>query len=161
MDLVEDFMKGLAGSSGKTIAEGYANIQKGIESIRTSFSHKEDTLPDEKDEKDEESRPINEEVMNYFCQNIRNIEIEKLDETATYRDILLWAKENRSGDRLYLVKNTDSKNGVVLIFAFFGLQDTLLLGPQYEQRCYITKTLPKPIEDLFQGKSIFVQPFNN
>lgn len=153
MDLIEEFMKGLAQSSGKSVAEGYANVTEGVSKIKKAFSPKGEEPCDE--------LSLSDEIWNYFSKNIKNIEIEQLDENAEYRDILKWGVQNRCGDCMYLVKNTDSKNAYVFVFAFFGNSEELFLDSEHAQRCYVAKSLPKSIEDLFQNKSIFVQPFKN
>ena len=153
MDLIEEFLKGLAQSSGKSVAECYANVSEGVSKIKKAF-----TPVVNEPAKD---LSLNEEILSYFVKNIRNIEIEQLDENTEYRDILKWGVQNRCGDCMYLVKNTDSKNAYVFVFVFFGNSEELFLDPEHAQRCYVAKSLPKSIEDLFQNKSIFVQPFKN
>lgn len=153
MDLIEEFLKGLAQSSGKSVAEGYANVSEGLKKIKTAFSPK--------DEEQSDKLSLNNEIWNYFSKNIKNIEIEQLDENSEYRDILKWGVQNRCGDCMYLVKNTDSKNAYVFVFVFFGNSEELFLDSEHAQRCYVAKSLPKSIEDLFQNKSIFVQPFKS
>ena len=111
-NLIDDFLSGLASSSGKSIGEGCENIATGAKAILNPFSKS-------KSRKSEGDMDLNDEIMNYFKENIRNIEIETMSETTEYNDI----DEN------------------------------------HPQRCYIAKVLPQAINDLFQGKTIFVQPF--
>lgn len=151
-NLIESFLRGIARSSGESFGDGFENIEAGVQKIKNTFSGG-------KTENKGNVLDINEEIMNYFKENIRNIEIESMSETFEYNDILKWAAQNKCGDTLYLVKYNETKNKVVFIFVFFGQDDTLLLGESHPQRCYIAKILPPAINDLFQGKSIFVQPF--
>lgn len=153
MDLIEEFVKGLTQSSGKSVAEGYANVTEGVHKIKKVFSHR--------DEEPTNGLSLNDEIWEYFSKNIKNIEIEQLDENSEYRDILKWGVQNRCGECMYLVKNTDSKNAYVFVFVFFGNSEELFLDSEHAQRCYVAKSLPKSIEDLFHNKSIFVQPFKN
>lgn len=151
-NLIDDFLSGLASSSGKSIGEGCENIATGAKAILNSFSKS-------KSRKSEGDMDLNDEIMNYFKENIRNIEIETMSETTEYNDILKWAAQNKCGDKLYLLKYNETKNKVIFIFVFFGNGDALLLDENHPQRCYIAKVLPQAINDLFQGKTIFVQPF--
>lgn len=151
-NLIDDFLSGLASSSGKTIGEGCKNIVTGAKAILNPFSKS-------RSRKSEGDMDLNDEIMNYFKENIRNIEVETMSETTEYNDILKWAAQNKCGDKLYLLKYNETKNKVVFIFVFFGNGDALLLDENHPQRCYIAKVLPQVINDLFQGKTIFVQPF--
>ena len=151
-EILDSFLKGLAGSSGKSISDGLSDVSKGLEQIKKVFVQEDDNDADS-------CGDLNEEILKYFGRNIKNIEIEELNSDSEYNDILKWAAQNKCGDRLYLVRHNESKNKVTMIFAFFGHGETLLLEKKYPQRCYIAKVLPKSIQDLFAGKSIYVQPF--
>lgn len=152
-EILDSFLKGLAGSSGKSISDGLSDVSKGLNQIKNAF------VSDGNVDAEQSSKNLNKEILRYFVMNVKNIEIEQLDEHSEYNDILKWAARNKCGDCLYLVKHNESKNKAIMIFAFFGQGDTLLLGKKYPQRCYIAKDLPKSIDDLFAEKSIFVQPF--
>lgn len=151
-NLFEDILSGLASSSGKSIGDGCENIAAGTKAILHPFSNS-------RNKHCNEDIDLNDEIMNYFKENIRNIEVETMTETTEYNDILKWAAQNRCGDRLYLLKYNETKNKVVFLFVFFGDGNALLLDETHPQRCYVAKTLPRAINDLFQGKTIFVQPF--
>lgn len=151
-NLIDDFLSGLANSSGKSIGDGCENIATGTKAILHPFSNS-------RAKHGSDDINLNDEIMNYFKENIRSIEIETMSETTEYNDILKWAAQNKCGDKLYLLKYNETKNKVVFIFVFFGNGNTLLLDESHPQRCYIAKTLPQAINDLFQGKTIFVQPF--
>ena len=45
MDLMEEFLKGLAHSSGRSVAEGYANVSEGVSKIKKAFSLKKGEEP--------------------------------------------------------------------------------------------------------------------
>lgn len=152
-EILDAFLKGLAGSSGKKISDGLSDVSKGLEQIKNVF------VSDDNFNTEQNSENLNDEILKYFAKNIRNIEIEQLDEYSEYNDILKWAARNKCGDCLYLIKHNESKNKAILIFAFFGQGDNLLLDKKHPQRCYIAKELPISISDLFAEKSIFVQPF--
>ena len=152
-EIVDAFLKGLAGSSGKNISDGLSDVSKGFEQIKNVFVLNNDI------DTGQDSENLNEKILKYFARNVKNIEIEQLDVHSEYNDILKWAARNKCGDCLYLVRHNESKNKAFMIFAFFGEGDTLLLDKEHPQRCYIAKELPKSIDDLFAGKSIFVQPF--
>lgn len=149
--LLESFLNGWAGSSGKSISDGLSDVSKGLKQIKQEIA--------ENIVKSEATDSLNAEILTYFSENIKNIEIEPLTSRSEYNDILKWAAHNRCGDRLYLVRHDESKNKATMIFAFFGQGEELLLDDIHPQRCYIATKLPNSIKDLFAEKSIFIQPF--
>lgn len=149
--LLDSFLNGLAGSSGKSISDGLSDVSKGLKQIKQEIA--------EIIVKSDATDSLNAEILTYFCENIKSIEIEPLTSHSEYNDILKWAAHNRCGDRLYLVRHDESKNKATMIFVFFGQGEDLLLDDTHPQRCYIATELPNSIKDLFAEKFIFVQPF--
>lgn len=150
-EILDSFLNGLAGSSGKSISDGMSDVSKGFKKIKEAFVS--DT------QSQETGDSLNDEILKYFSNNIADIEIETLTSQSEYKDILKWAARNKCGDRLYLVKHNQAKNGASLLFAFFGQGENLFLDKMHPQHCFVAEILPPSINDLFQGKSIYIQPF--
>lgn len=68
--LLDSFLNGLAGSSGKSISDGLSDVSKGLKQIKQEIA--------EIIVKSDATDSLNAEILTYFCENIKSIEIEPL-----------------------------------------------------------------------------------
>lgn len=77
----------------------------------------------------------------------------------SYATVLRWVKNNHVGNQFYMIKYINTKSKNTYLFVFFAKDDNLLCGKKYPMVCFISTNLPEDIEDLFNGKDVFIQKF--
>lgn len=92
--------------------------------------------------------------------------MSRLEDVATpvgddfsYSTILRWVKNNHIGNQFYMIKYANAKSSNTYLFVFFAKGDDMLCGKKYPMICYISNALPESINDMFNGKDVFIQKF--
>lgn len=143
MDEKKGFFEDLGASAGRQMDAGMDKLASGLGKILGTSSS---------NEKKEMS------ISDYFSSRIKagKIECKQVDATFSYRDILLWAKDNHTkGNRLYLVRiKFDEK---IVVCVFFAENETLLLKKDDPKICYLCTSLPIDVSDLFGTTDVYIQ----
>lgn len=77
----------------------------------------------------------------------------------SYATILKWVKINHKGNQFYMVKRVNPKNGITYLFVFFADDKYLFCDEKDPMICYLVRSMPHGINDMFNGKDIFIQKF--
>lgn len=153
------FLESFGKSVDDTFREARGDIHDGFQQIRRG-THK--IFGDDDFEETEEKSYSQEEAM----KEVKKMLMTRLEDVASpasadfsYSTILSWVKNNHIGNQFYMIRyfNSNSKN--TYLFVFFAKDDDLMCGKKHPMVCYIVKELPESINDLFNGKDVFIQKF--
>lgn len=101
------------------------------------------------------------DVLNFLLSEVAkgHCEIAKLSEKDDYETILNWVRQNKKGNKFYLVKGL-FKDGKHAIGVFFADDERVYAEPNDPKICYTCNEIPVGIKDLFGNKQIYLQQFN-
>ncbi len=98
------------------------------------------------------------QVIRFLMSRIESIG-EPVGKDFNYASVLRWVKDNHIGNKFYMVKRHNTKNNVTYLFVFFGYNDIIKASLKDPMVCFICKEFPSSIDDLFNGKQVFIQKF--
>ena len=150
----EGFFSSLGGSIDRSFRESKEDILEGVDLIKSGFKKMCDI--EDNDDVQESSETL---VVKTLLERIDKIG-EPVGDDFTYSTVLRWVKDNHIGDRFYMLKYRNPEKEVTYLFVFFGEDENIRLSAKDPMICFITKHLPDNINDIFNGKNLFIQPFN-
>lgn len=150
----EGFFSSLGSSIDRSFRESKEDILEGVDLIKSGFKKMCDI--EDTDDAPESSKAL---VIKTLLERIDQIG-EPVGDDFTYSTVLRWVKNNHVGNRFYMLKYRNEERQVTYLFVFFGEDDSIRLSAKDPMICYITKHLPDNINDIFNGKDLFIQPFN-
>ena len=148
-----EFFEEKFASAGRQVGRGADQVVEGASKIGSAFWDRIESTEDKSD------AALDISIVDYFLSRMgTEIEMEPIDSSFEYADILSWAKKHYKGNQLYLIKGIIEKSNSFIICAFFALDDKPFLSKNDAKKCFICKTIPSCINDLFGTKNIYVQP---
>lgn len=153
------FFESLGRSIDDTCREAKNDIQDGYQQICRGTNK---IFGKENVEENDEFTTVEDATM----AQVKKILMSHLEDIAmpvgeefSYATVLRWVKCNHVGNKFYMIKYINAKSKNTYLFVLFAEDDNLLCGKKYPMVCFISTNFPEDIEDLFNGKDIFIQKF--
>lgn len=99
-------------------------------------------------------------IVKHFLNGMGDdVQVCPAKEDFSYKDILLWASQNKVGDSFYVVKYVDKKTAAIWLCVCFAKDKKLLTDHKYPKICYVLNQIPESIQNLFGNSTTYIQPF--